>query len=152
MRFIPTGSSQKIAIIAATKAELSKLKRLQILAAFNENITTQPQKSVKYQCFIVVYEFETVSKARLFRLAYALAKRNGKITSLKAPKTMSHSRNLYNKRRRQATARKRRALRQCKRVKRRYIKLIPLLKAGNIETIEAKAREIARINVIADLL
>ena len=151
MRIISTGEVKKIAIVAAEKRELIRLQRLQLLNQFNDYITTQPEKSEQYQCFIVVYTFDDGSKARLFRLAYALARRNGKLARVKRAQTSKLKFPSY-KAARKAATRKRRLHRQRKRTKTRYLKLIPLLKAGKVRELEAKAREIARINAIADLL
>ena len=152
MRLISTGDVRKIAIIAATGAELMRLKRLTILKDFNASITLEPQKNVDYQCFMMVYTFTSKSQAEVFRLAYSIARKNGKLKSINR---------LYSKRikkppsyyaAQKARRKARRARKQRQIVKRRYIKLIPLLKAGNIATIEAKARQIARELLIADLL
>jgi hypothetical protein len=149
MRIISTGNKQKVAILAASKAELDKLQRLSLLNQFNANIITQPQKSDTYQCFVVVYEFETAAQARIFRLAYAMAKKNGKLAKIKREYPSKPPR--YTAASKAAT-RKRRLRRQRKRTKTRYLKLIPLLKAGSSRRLEEKARQIARELLIIDLL
>lgn len=152
MRIIPSGSSKKIAIIAATRAELCKLQRLELLKNFNANISLEPQITDKFQCFMVVYAFDTGSQARLFRLAYSLAKRNGKLKNVRREyASTAYKENSYTRRKKEAT--KRRRLRRArKRARGRYFKLIPILKAGSIAKAEEKARQIAREQVIIDLL
>lgn len=152
MRIIHTENKAQVAIIAATKAELAKLKRLKNTAPFNPYITTEPYKSETYNCFVMVYTFADSQHARLYRLAYAVANKRGAITSIRRAYGHKLKRPPSYYAKRKAATNRRRLRRQRKRTKTRYLKLIPLLKAGNIETIEAKAREIARINVIADLL
>lgn len=151
MRIVSTGEVKKIAIIAAEKRELLRLQRLALLKQFNDCITTQPKKADEYQCFIVVYSFDSGSKARLFRLAYALARRNGKLTRIKRPQASRLKFPSYKAARKAATNR-RRLRKQRKRSRARHFKLVPLLNAGKVHNLEAKAREIARINLIADLL
>jgi hypothetical protein len=152
MRVIPTGNSKKIAIIAATAGELLKLKRLEVTREFNDAITLEPQKSEQYQCFMMVYTFDTGSRAKLFRLAYAIARKNGKIRSINRIKTVKTHRPPSYYAHRKQQAKKRRADRQRKRSRTHYFKLIPLLKAGKIAEVEAKARQIARELAIIDLL
>jgi hypothetical protein len=107
MRIISTGEVKKIAIIAAEKRELIRLQRLQLLNQFNDYITTQPEKSEQYQCFIVVYTFDDGSKARLFRLAYALARRNGKLARVKRAQTSKLTFPSYKAARKAATRKRR---------------------------------------------
>lgn len=151
MRIVSTGNTKKIAIIAAEKRELLRLQRLALLKQFNDCISTQPKKADEYQCFIVVYSFDTGSKARLFRLAYALARRNGKLARIKRPQASRLKFPCYKAARKAATNR-RRLRKQRKRSRARHFKLVPLLNAGKVRNLEAKARELARINTIADLL
>lgn len=152
MRVVSTGSSKKIAIIAATMGELTRLKWLEMTKGFNDCISLEPQKNEQYQCFMMVYTFEDSARAKLFRLAYAIVKKNGKLRSIKRakPTALTKPPSYYALRKR--NAKKRRAFRQRKRSRTRYFKLVPLLKAGNVRTIEQKARDIARALVIADLL
>ena len=150
MRLIPTGSPEKIAIIAATKRELSRLKTYKHLTQFNGYITTEPHLNQEYDCYLMVYTFESGPQARLFRLAYSLALRRFKHVYRAYPSRTKRSPSYYKARK--AATRKRRLHRQRKRTKTRYLKLIPLLKAGKVRELEAKAREIARINTISDLI
>lgn len=152
MRVISTSNKKQVAIIAATVQELRKLKRLELTKDFNAAISTEPQKNEQYQCFMMVYTFQTGARAKVFRLAYAMAKKNGKLKAVKRlkPRAPSYYRSLQ--KRHKATVKRRKMQRARKREKRRYYRLLPLVRAGKIANIERKAREIARINQIIDLL
>jgi transposase len=152
MRVISTGDARKVALIAATIDELRKLKWLELTKDFNDSISTEPQKSDKFQCFMMVYTFETTARAKVFRLAYAMARKNGKLKAVWRVKSRPPSYYKRLKNRYKETIKRRTKRKACKRERKRYYKLVPLVRAGNIATLEAKARAIAREALIADLL
>lgn len=150
MRLIPTKDRNKIAIIAATKLELSRLQTYKHLTQFKAHISTKPEKHEHYQCFWMAYTFETSAQAKLFRLAYSLHAGRYK-----------HVRRVYPDYRKppsyiaaRKAARKRQTIRRKRAYNRRRSRFVltPILRAGNIAQIEAKARQIAREQVIIDLL
>lgn len=150
MRLIKTESSNKIGVIAATSAELHRLKTRRYVKAFNDSISAQPVKNEEYQCFVMAYTFEDAAQARLFRLAYAQAMRRAKHikrTPVHKIRLCKWSRARDKKR---AVLRRKRKAR--KRERKRYYKLLPIVRAGNTATIEQKARELARTLLISDLL
>ncbi len=149
MRIIPTGDRRKIAIIAAKRHELTALQRYEHLKQFNANITTQPEKSEEYQCFVVVYTFDSQPQARLFRLAYSLAK--GRFKHVKRVYPSSHKPPSYYAAKK-ASNNRRRLRKQRTRSRKNRVRLIPLMRAGKISDLEAKARQIARELLIIDLL
>ena len=150
MRLVKTKTGTKIGVIAATKGELSRMKNREYMRQFLDAISIQPVKNEQYQCFVMVYSFTDVSRLKLFRLAYAQTMKRTK--HVKVARAYKPKLCKWTKARTRKRADRRRLIRQRKRSRTRYFKLLPLLKAGNITTIEAKAREIARINQIIDLL
>ena len=152
MRVISTGNRNQVAIIAATVQELKKLKRLELTKEFNADISVEPKKSEQYQCFTMVYTFETSARAKVFRLAYAMARKNGKLKAIKRAKPHPPSYYKRLKNQHKMTVKRRKMQRARKREKRRYYRLLPIMRAGRISDLERKAREIARIGVISDLL
>jgi hypothetical protein len=150
MRLIPTNDRKKIAIIAATKRELSRLQTYKHLTQFKDNLTLKPEKNEGYQCFMCVYTFETIAQAKLFRLAYGLVKGRFKHVARVYPsyrRPPSYYAAHKASRKKKATHRKR----KYDRLRKRF-RIAPLLKAGNITSIERKARQIARELLIIDLL
>lgn len=150
MRLVKTGQPNKIGVIAATRKELADLRHRSTIRIFDDAISLQPVKNEHYQCVVMVYTFEDIARAKLFRLAYSQAMKRTKHVRIRPVQPWKPS-NWY-KSQRKAAVKRRRAYRARKRAKTRYFKLIPILKAGNIATIEAKARQIARAAIVADLV
>lgn len=150
MRLVSTKNGLKIGVIAATKRELATLRKRLTISVFDDAISLKPVKNEQYQCFMMVYTFETVARLKLFRLAYSQAmKRTRHIKIAQVHKTKPSP--IY-KARLRANVRKRAAKRRRTKARTHYFKLLPILKAGNIATIEAKARQIAREALVADLV